>query len=243
MPTLVITCGATGAGKTRLSQLVLKRLNIGDYEYFGIDDLITTSTEYKQKVNQILKKYCSKSLQTCFVRSNKNLMMEMERAYFSTRREPNKDCVKSCDELLEERLRSAFLEKRNILFESTCGSFPSWLLSTDWTPSIYNIVFAYSLVTSSELIERNKNRSANQLKKYLEDVNKNPAPRFVNLNSIENLSQKIKHVLVSETLQGGSTKREYDVIVYSNDKRMHLLFDSRIHDSFALHRFVQRLKK
>jgi adenylate kinase family enzyme len=237
MPFIIITCGPTGSGKTSLAEQTAALLNISDYDTLLIDDVIENNADYKQRVDEILQT-CSDP-KTCLSNPTPELYEKFTKAYFATRKLPNKECAdQSCDDYFNEKIKKSLNASRNVVFESTCGYYPAWLLK-DYAPESYDIVFSYSLVSLCNLIKRNSSRAETQLQRYLSDRTKNPAPRLpdVRYETMKKTVEGIKEVLISQTL--GCTRKEAAqicvrptrVLLFNNNAQMRLIFDSEKDDT------------
>ena len=54
-PTLVITMGSTGPGKSKLAKEMIEKLKLKNPKFFLIDDYVENDTNYKQKIKKFSK--------------------------------------------------------------------------------------------------------------------------------------------------------------------------------------------
>ena len=237
MPYLIITCGPTGSGKTTLAEETAKQLGLekGSYVVLLIDAFIENNPAYKEKVDTILaESRCEDG--SCLTNPSPDLYKKFSDAYFSTRREASQACDnKPCETFFDEKLKESIAQNKHIVFESTCGYYPKWLLSPEFTPENYNTVFSYSLVTLCNLIDRNKSRAVNQLREYLSDKERKPAPRLpdVSYATMKRNAEQIKEILINQTLNCGTDQeitseciRRSRIFIFDNNTTMSLLYDS-----------------
>lgn len=81
------------------------------------------------------------------------------------------------DKILIESIR----QNKHIILESNGTYIPKWVLSSEWIPNNYTVIFAYSLVTLNNLIERNKSRAYKSIQEFKLNST-NPAPRLPNIS-------------------------------------------------------------
>lgn len=250
---LIITCGATGSGKTTLAKKTIELINKSlkpkyrikkhNTVYVLVDELIENNFDYKRRVDKILKKYllgkpCKDG--KCVNDFPPRVYDEFKDAYFQSR---NKSCqtidTNSCNELNDVLLSEAFDSNKNVVFESTCNYFPEWLINL--VPSNYKIIISYTIVNFCNLLDRNRHRAANQLKNYLKDKINNPAPRLPDLaepvfkgilNSIRNnLIKNVYSCINTHEEQCGNTP--FDLVVFNNNPKQirlvyHIKHDDRV---------------
>lgn len=244
-PYIIITVGATGSGKTALIEKTIQHLNIQDQNYVKIlvDDLVENDSKYKEKVLQIIEgvsercerynnteKYeeCIESEREKFINPSKILLDQFADAYYDVRNQ--KCCLQNaefnCNELNDENLKVAFKNNKNIILETTGTYIPKWILSREWIPDIYIVVFSYSLVTLNNLIERNKLRAYNSIQEFKLDHSK-PAPRLPDV-SHKNFSDKIKLIynilielysecIINNNKEKCGTKRIDRLLIFDNN--------------------------
>lgn len=250
MPFLIITCGPTGSGKTTLAEETAKKLGLkqGDYDVLLVDALIENNPDYKKKIDAIIEEYkCEDG--TCMTNPTADVYAKFGDAYFSTRKQPSESCGgKTCDEYFDVKYKDSIKNRRNIVFESTCGYYPKWLLSPEFTPEDYNIVFSYSLVTLCNLIQRNSSRAAKQLEEYLKNKETNPAPRLpdVRYETMKKTVEGIKKVLISQTLQCGirdvsqECVRRSRILIFDNNTKMTLIYDSEVNNPDDIRQVIDK---
>ena len=202
---LIITTGMTGSGKTSLIEKTIEYLNIKGEKYVKIliDDIIENNDKYKQEIIKILakiKESCKDEVD-CIEKKYKEPTKEMYKdfgdAYFTTRKNRcSQDSELSCDDLLDQDLKKAVKNGDHIIFEFTGQYIPKWLLDTNFIKTKYTPVFAYSIVNSTKLYERNITRAFKSIKKFENDKNL-PAPRLpdVSKETLIKKSDEMKSVL------------------------------------------------
>lgn len=226
MPFLIITCGATGSGKTNLAKKTIRLINKTEKKkiqknntwFILVDDLIENNFDYKRRIDLILKKYLLKKTE----KIPKNIFDKFKTAYFTTRKTSCKTIDSSnCDELNDLFLEEAMNTGKNIIFESTCNYFPLWLINK--IPKSYKIIMSYSIVNFVNLLGRNKNRFFDQIKKYSTDKINNPAPRLPDLNQKmlkdikDNLYNNVYKCMIDHNKNCGNKK--FDLIIYDNNPK------------------------
>ena len=215
-PYLIVTLGPTGSGKSLLIEHTISYLGLNPtYTKILIDDLVENNPKYKKKVLSIIHevfKECQKEGKFCqdikctkcdtssyYQNPTKNLLDKFQTAYYTTRKEAN--CVigstLNCDDQNDLILKNAIKNNDNIIFETTGGYIPSWLISSPYITSKYQILFSYSIVSFNELIRRNTGRTIKSIDDFL--VNRsNPAPRLpdIEYNSFRSRVITIKNTLL-----------------------------------------------
>lgn len=207
---LIITTGATGSGKTRLMQETIAMLGIDPQTVIKllVDDLVEHNEKYRQKVESIMhtiENLCAteESKTACekqkYEHPSPELLKQFSDSYFSVRSAPG--CISdfpelNCNEVNDMFLENAVRNRNNIVFEFTGYYIPSWLLDTSRIHNVYQIVFAYSFVTASKLVERNTARAY----KTIQDFKQNrsgPAPRLpdVSLKTLKRTVLNLRCVL------------------------------------------------
>jgi len=215
---LIITAGATGAGKSGLINETLKELGIYHDEYAKIlvDDLVENDPKYKIKVKNIITKvktvcdmdpgcieHAYNNPRDFAASHSVNLLQDFGDSYFAVRKskgcgtsDSNDYSVPSCDDLNDQILKDAVATNKNVIFESTGSYIPSWLLNEEYVNPNYNIVVSYTLVSLRRLIERNKSRAIKSIQDFEKDYTK-PAPRLPDISD-ENFSKAV--LLIKTTL-------------------------------------------
>lgn len=225
LPYIIIAGGPTGSGKTGLINKVINYLNLEkSYEKILIDDLIENNKKYKETILNIIREIqekCKKekkkyNTNTYFKDPNYELITKFNDAYYLSKYEPNctNDSKFNCNDLHDSLLQKAFSEKKNIVFETTSGYIPKWLLNSEPftkhyekyeeipyihnTKNPYKIIFAYSIVPFNELIKRNIFRTIESIDLFLKDSVNSLGPRLPNIEEsyFKKVVSNIKDVLL-----------------------------------------------
>ena len=261
-PYIIVTLGPTGSGKTTMINKTISSLGLDpNYNKFLVDDLVENNDKYKEKVFSItenIMRQCKSEHIFClddkcekcdtskyYLNPTPELLLKFNDAYREVRRGPNcvKDSELNCDLFNDVGLRDAIENNKNIVFETTGLNIPNWLLSSPPEPQIarfinskYTVIFAYSFVHFTELIQRNKKRLLESIVEFTEDRTK-PGPRFPDIerNEFKKTVSKIKETLLKlydicvvthDSKQCGTTKIEKLLLFDNNGLEMTLVFDS-----------------
>ncbi len=205
-PTIIITAGPTGSGKSSLLnkalELLYKHKETPVFKSFLIDDYVDNSPKYKEIVDTIIDKYkCKQSIQPdspCDVSNPKQeLINDLDEAYFEIRENgPCNSSGKSCKELFNTDLKTAIENRENILIETTGKDIPlKYINKIAELAGLtnYNFLFMYSILDFEPLIDRVKSRFKNSMTSYLNDTN-NSAPRISNI-SRETFKKKTSKII------------------------------------------------
>ncbi len=250
-PTLVITMGSTGSGKSKLAREMIDKLKLNNPKFFLIDDYIENDMKYKQKIKKFSK---NKNARSKLRKPDKKTLKYFEKSYFSVRNNgckkklkkktiPKKKCVdldeKGCNLLLSIELNNAIIKKENIIFETKGEYYPKWLIKSINKCNNYNIVIAGVKVSLNNLIKRNKNRAIEGLELFLKDTNKNPAPRLpdVSEKSLNNqkklLNKTLKNIILKGCIKGNKKDIDYcskysidRLLIFDNNKTLKIIYDS-----------------
>lgn len=252
LPTVVITAGATGSGKSSLLKKVRELLFDHDhvpFEEFLIDDYVENSDNYKRKVHQIIHKYnCKKektwppapsaSKESCNLdRPSTKLLNDFASAYFEVRNvgpcNLDKE-TKSCREVMNRDLKKAIAASRNILIETTGKKLPLryMKLIKKYASRPYNVVFVYSMVNFSELMKRNASRARKQMKTFIDSEYSSPAPRLPDISeyAFKQAVSTIQKTVVKLRNECLRQRSKCDVI-NKDGKFVLLIFDNNTWDS------------
>ena len=251
-PTLVITMGSTGSGKSNLAKEIINKLKLKNPKFFLIDDYVENDKNYKQKIKKFSK---NKNAKSKLKNPSRKTLKFFDKSYFSVRNNgckkslkkkkiPKKKCVdiseKGCNKLMDIELNNAILKKKNIIFETKGEYYPKWLIEAINKCNNYNIIIAGVKVSLNNLIKRNKNRSIEDLENFLKDTNKNPAPRLpdVSKKSLKNQKKLLNKTLKNIILKGCIKNNKKDVdycskysidrlLIFNNNKTLKLIYDSK----------------
>jgi len=250
-PTLVITMGSTGSGKSKLAKEMIDKLKLNNPKFFLIDDYVENDMKYKQKIKKFSK---NKNARSKLRKPDKKTLKYFEKSYFSVRNNgckkklknktiPKKKCVdldeKGCNLLLSIELNNAILKKQNIIFETKGEYYPKWLIKAIKKCNNYNIVIAGVKVSLNNLIKRNKNRAIEDMELFLKDTNKNPAPRLPDISdkSLKNqkklLNKTLKNIILKGCIKGNKKDIDYcskysidRLLIFDNNKTLKIIYDS-----------------
>ena len=251
-PTLVITMGSTGSGKSKLAQKMIEVLKLNNPKFFLIDDYVENDKTYKQKIKKFSK---NKNTKSKLRNPDKKTLKYFEKSYFSVRnngckkrltkkQNPKKKCVtiseKGCNKLMDIELNNAILKKQNIIFETKGEYYPKWLIEGIHKCNQYKIVIAGVKVSLNNLIKRNKNRSIEGLELFLKNTDKNPAPRLPDISkkSLQNQKNLLNKTLTNIVLKGciKGNKKDIDycskysisrLLIFENNKELKVIYDSK----------------
>jgi hypothetical protein len=247
MPYIIVTLGPTGAGKSTLIGKTIRHLGLEErYTKILIDDLVENNPTYKKYVADIIRdveKECRLNNEICdtrkyYLNPSEQLLEKFNKAYFTVRKADN--CIKesplSCDSLNDARLKQAIEDESNIVFETTGAYIPSWLLSDPFINSKYRVIFAYSLVSFDNLIQRNQSRVIKSIKEFQRD-NSNPGPRLPNIERraflllVSTIRDTLLNIyescIIKRNLAKCGTKEINQLLLFDNNPvDMQLAFDS-----------------
>jgi hypothetical protein len=166
------------------------------YEYYTKDQ-----TKYEECIESEVK-ICE---QQKYNNPSDTLFKEFADAYYFSRQKSG--CLGNsenlnCNDLNDKILIESIRQNKHIILESNGTYIPKWVLSSEWIPNNYTVIFAYSLVTLNNLIERNKSRAYKSIQEFRLNST-NPAPRLPN---------------VSKEIFGKKVKDIYDVLIELFDK-------------------------
>jgi len=243
--------GPTGSGKSGLAKEMIRLLKIKNPLYFLIDDYVEKDEGYKRKVKKFSKR---KNVNSSLKKPSKKTLKYFENAYFYTRKHgckkrlkkktiPRKKCIDldkgGCDRSMSIELNNAILKGKNIVFETTGGYYPTWLIEAIHKCKTYNIVIGGVKVSLQKLIKRNLGRSIDDMKSFLHDPNTG-APRLPDISkpSLQGQTNKLNKTLKNILLNGcikGSKKKNIDfcskysierLLIYDNNKTLKVVYDS-----------------
>lgn len=184
-PYILITCGPTGSGKSRLIDKSLTYLKLekpSEENIFIIDNLVEKNENYKIKSKEILEKYFLKTntrseieqkikslLTTPINNKTTNIFKEFTDAYFTVR-------GPAITMPFDDKIKLAIENDNNFIIETTGRSFPSIIGWTD--DHDYKVFISYSLVEFCTLIDRNVNRMIDQIELFYKNNSLAQAPRL-----------------------------------------------------------------
>lgn len=254
MPTLIITMGATGSGKSKLADKVLSLLKIKNFKYFLIDNYVENDKQYKKNILKFAKD--KKNIYNSLKNPSKKTLKFFEKHYFETRNNgcknktrklniPNHKCIETisksgCNKLMDIELNESIIKGENIIFEMKGDDYPKWLITAIRKCNKYKIVIAGVKVSLNNLIKRNMNRSIDDMKKFLNNTIKNSAPRLPDVSKKYLLNQKIKlnktlkNIMLNGCIKGNKSNIDYcskynidRLLIYDNNTSMKKIYDSK----------------
>ena len=256
---MIITCGPTGSGKTGLIYETLNHLGIDEsivkddkrYMKILVDDLIENDHGYKEKIKDIIHEIDNECSRAClddkcidkcekkiFEHPTEELFSKFEKAYFYARRH---GCGIGCDEVNDDILRKIKKNKKLevVIFETTGTYIPKWLLTTEYIPKSYKIIYSYSLVNLKNLMKRNKTRAFKSIQEFKKD-NTQPAPRLPNVSKerftkniglIQSVLVELYHKCIVDRHIDQCGNHKIDrLLIFDNNIKHKLIFDSTIDD-------------
>ena len=81
-PTLIITMGVTGSGKSKLANKMIELLRLKDPKFFLIDDYVENDTMYKKDIKKFVKRKNSRSK---LRKPSRKTLKYFEKSYFKSR--------------------------------------------------------------------------------------------------------------------------------------------------------------
>jgi hypothetical protein len=246
-PYLIITAGPTGSGKGSLPDKIIKYLNLNKNEKVNIliDEIVESQNNYKEEIKKLINNYCSKfelceSLKNKIKNPDDKILDNFNYIYFKTRK--SKGCNntnKTCDDINDEKLKNAFKNGKNVVFETTGTYYPSWLFKynmKELNKGKYKVIMAWTIADWCELIKRNVSRAVESFKEFIKDDN-NSAPRLPDIRSenYKKLAKIINNVFYRIAFNCGKTfkiefcKIQIRLIVVDNrtkNNTNNILYDS-----------------
>jgi hypothetical protein len=207
-PTLIITSGPTGSGKSSLLKKTLElifknKLSENDFKSISIDDYVQNSISYKNKIKNIISDFRCNNTQnsvSCdLVNPSELLLKAFSDAYFEVRSKGPcfEDDKMSCNNYFDNEMIVAMNKGENIIMETTGQRIPLWHIESlfKYAPKDrpYNVIFVNSLVNFDELVIRNKTRALQQLTEFIESGFEGPAPRLPDI-SFEKYKQSTRDI-------------------------------------------------
>jgi len=191
-PYLIIVGGPTASGKSSLAEKVIKhaKLNSNTYENVIIDNLVESNPYFKKKVSEYIKELkltkTNEEIIEMFSNPHNDLIQIFNDYYYfarsktdcntgseceNTKNEFKGEC-NTCGKLNDMNLRNGLETGKNVVFETMVTYWPKWIFD-EYNKTIknhnYQIIIAWSIVDLCELIDRNKKRTLEVLKTFLED--------------------------------------------------------------------------
>jgi len=250
-PTLIITMGVTGSGKSKLANKMIELLRLKDPKFFLIDEYVENDTMYKKDIKKFVKRKNSRSK---LRKPSRKTLKYFEKSYFKSRNTgcktklkrksiPKKKCIDlekgGCNRLHDIELNNAILKEENIIIETTGGYYPKWIIEAINKCNKYNIVIAGIKVSLRKLIQRNTSRSIQAFDLFLKNMEKNPAPRLPDINQKVlkkhkiNLDKTLKGIIMNGCVKGNKKNIEYcskyfidRLIIFDNNTDMKIIYDS-----------------
>jgi len=255
-PTLVITMGATGSGKSKLAKKMIELLGLNKSRFFLIDDYVENDPSYKKSIKKFTQRKNSRSK---LRKPSKKTLKYFEKSYFKSRNKgcqvglkkksiPKKKCIDldadGCNRLMDIELNSAILSGENIIFETTGGYYPKWIIKVINKCSNHNIVIAGLKVSLKNLIKRNTRRSIDGFDLFIKDMT-GPAFRLPDitekalLTQTKNLNKTLKGIVMNGCIKSNKKNKKnkknieycskYSIdrlIIFDNNTNMRVIHDS-----------------
>lgn len=251
-PNLIFIFGPTGSGKTSMRHKIIKQMNLSDYEYLSIDDLVESDKEYKKMINEIFLYKCNNK--SCTKDQYQNMPYDIDTikkintAYYYVRKIAGcktNQTKYNCEELLDNKMENLLKQGKNIIIESTGTYYPDWLFDeTKFSGAKYVyehnyfITVTYSFVNLCDLINRNYIRFVHKSEKFIKSNFKSNAPRLPNiLDDITNQDLRRKVIKIQEVLMDIIKNKCYErksnackgyidnLIIFDNNKKMKCVFN------------------
>lgn len=259
-PFVIITLGPTGAGKTGLVEQTIIHCKLNSNpppKVFLVDDLVVNNQKYKDEVVKIIEKnkMTVATLENDITKPQ--VVKEFNDVYGSVR--TSKGCVSSesdnCDNVLDYQMKTAIEANESFVLEITGFSIPKWVFDINWlgaNTDLYDVFVSCVLVSSLDtLITRNMSRFRQAFTLFMDSQINNPAPRLPNITKKtfnENILT-IKETINTMYNQCVLTKNESicgkkhidRMLLFSNNQRMRLEFDSTIHKSEDFNEVITRV--
>jgi predicted kinase len=269
MPYLLITNGPTGSGKSSLVQKTINHYGLEkEPKKFLIDDLIEKNPNYKNAIDNLIKKECSDDKKDCsencevcqklrleLIDPSPETYLKFGKLYAKYRgSKPDQErwcqcdktglCSKTCDEYLMILLRESIDKGENIVFETTGSYYVNWLIDMVEMYE-YEVYYTYTILEFCENVKRNKTRALEQMTSYIIDTKNFPAPRLPDVQ-VKVHSEAVNQILkvMFETMENQvSGKINVSIIVFDNTSLdTGVLYDSRSSEELPLDKVRTRIK-
>ena len=255
-PFFIILAGPSGSGKSTLINKIsnyLKNDELLDKKntvFISVDDLIEKNPYFKKEVNNYFKKQFKskkKDIYNEFLYPSKKTIDFFNKTYWNARK--NTDCItgnnlnfknktkqeknyKPCSHIISNNILIALKNKNNIVFETTGLTFPFWIFKKYPNDLInYKLIIAWSIVDICDLYDRNKFRTINNTKLFIETLTDN-APRLPDIrkkNYKRNLIDIINTYNELVKYYGNRTLSRLRLLLFDNrTKTTKNLYDSYI---------------
>ena len=246
-PTLLITFGATGAGKSGLFRTAgaLVGFDFTRYESALVDDLVENDPNYKLRIVDLLRRTSKQRL----ANPDPELYAQFKTAYFAERSKTRNAAGQTNDDVNDLKITHALAAKLDLQFETTGTYYPTWLINL--TGGAYKIVLACTFVSYCNLIQRNLSRNKAAMELFQKNVLANPAPRLPDVNAVGDTMVKhgdvLARLLRNDWCRSGSSFcGQYPttrVLLYTNEDRLDLVYDSKHATAKQTERLMEVLKK
>jgi len=267
-PYLIVSNGITGAMKTKMVEKIINDLKLSTNNVkINIDDLVVNNEEYKKRILDIINnvnKECNNN-KSCILDKYENpsekLLEDFKKAYYDVRTgNKNIYCTpeikKSCDLLLEDNLKKALKENKNIIFETQGLHPPKWLLSQIYLTDRYNVIYGYSFPSIENSIDVIKKRAIARIDKF-EKNQKMDAPRYPsidkkhitkNVNQIISVLKDIRNNCVNEDeimISNCGNKKIDKLLIYNPDNNFNfnLVYDNNYDNNMSESDFEKLLNE
>jgi hypothetical protein len=242
-PYLIIVSGPTASGKGSLPAKVIEyaTLNNRGFESILIDNLVEQNPDYKNKVREYIEELKIKAgsdekLELMFLQPTVDMLKKFKDIYYGARTkssclrgkgtvcQSDNQCM-TCDVLNDTKLKQAFNNKKNIVFETTGEVWPDWLFNFSDNIVKYNVIVAWPIVELCELLKRNKNRAIKSLKDFMHEPPEGPPPRLPDIR-LKEYTDALKKII---SVFKENNKIEKAKCIEKEDKCIRLLlFDNNL---------------
>lgn len=199
-PYIIIVTGPTGSGKSTLPGIMRKYFKLADEntETILIDDMVENTEIYRNEIKTIVD--ANLDLLQKITNTNCNnpeyiaMYKQFTNAYYHARangcveytRKTNGIITRDCNKALDQKLKQALRDGKNIVYEMTGKYYPSWICKfvrkfAGNAVNKYKIYLGYIRIDEDTVVRNNISRFQNALNAFINDrANKNP-PRLPGL--------------------------------------------------------------
>ena len=255
-PYFIITAGPTASGKSSVINKISnyfknKELNNKkNTDFISVDALIEKNPYFKREVDNYFKKYFKNKKNEIYnelAYPTKKTIKFFNKTYWNARK--NTDCItgnnldfknktkkendyKPCSHIVSNNILTALKNKKNIVFETTGVTFPFWIFKQYPNDLMnYNIIITWSIVDICDLYKRNKSRSIETAKLFIETF-ADSAPRLPDIRK-KNYKRTLINIMntYNELVKyhGNRSLSKLRLLLFDNRTRTsRILYDSYI---------------
>ena len=254
-PYFIITAGPTASGKSSTIDKIShyfknKELNEKkNTDFISVDALIEKNPFFKREVDNYFKKYFKKKneIYNELAYPTIKTIKFFNKIYWNARK--NTDCItgnnlhfknktkkendyKPCSHIISNNILTALKNKKNIVFETTGVTFPFWIFKQYPNDLMnYNIIITWSIVDICDLYKRNKSRSIETAKLFIETF-ADSAPRLPDIRK-KNYKRTLINIMntYNELVKyhGNRSLSKLRLLLFDNRTRTsRILYDSYI---------------